>query len=105
MAKKSQADVLFERLHANGLRKRVARDLSDRALGCRGQLQAVEGRAGARSPTCTKIVAELEDRAKGSPAKKRQAAAKKAAATRKRKAAQRSAAARKGARTRAKAKA
>ena len=29
MAAKSQADVLFERLRANGLRKRVARDLSD----------------------------------------------------------------------------
>ena len=96
MAKKSQADVLFERLHANGLRKRVARDLSSAlaAAGSSGPSKAAQAR-----------VAELEDRAKGSPAKKRQAAAKKAAATRKRKAAQRSAAARKGARTRAKAKA
>ena len=104
MAKKSQADVLFERLHANGLRKRVARDLSS-ALAAAGSSGPSKARAGARSPTCTKVVADLEDRAKGGPAKKRQAAAKKAAATRKRKAAQRSAAARKGARTRAKAKA
>jgi hypothetical protein len=68
MAAKSQADALFERLRASGLRK---------------------------------LVADLEDRAKGGPAK-REAAAKKAAATRKRKAEQRSAAARKAARTRAK---
>ncbi len=103
MAKKSQADVLFERLHANGLRKRVARDLSSAlaAAGSSGPSKAAQ----ARVADLKKIVAELEDRAKGSPAKKRQAAAKKAAATRKRKAAQRSAAARKGARTRAKAKA
>ena len=95
MAKKSQADVLFERLHANGLRKRVARDLSSAlaAAGSSGPSKAAQAR-----------VADLEDRAKGGPAK-RKAAAKKAAATRKRKAAQRSAAARKGARTRAKAKA
>ena len=50
------------------------------------------------------ITAELEDRAKGGPAK-RKAAAKKAAATRKRNAAKRSTAAKKAARTRAKARA
>ena len=60
--------------------------------------------AQARIAELRKVVADLEDRAKGGPAK-RQAAAKKAAATRKRKAAQRSAAAKKAARTRAKAKA
>jgi len=102
MAKKSQADVLFERLHANGLRKRVARDLSSAlaAAGSSGPSKAAQ----ARIADLQRVVADLEDRAKGGPAK-RQAAAKKAAATRKRKAAQRSAAAKKAARTRAKAKA
>jgi hypothetical protein len=47
------------------------------------------------------VVSELEDRAKGGPAK-RQATAKKAANTRKRNAAKRSQAAKKAARTRAK---
>ena len=95
---KSQSDVLFERLHANGLRKRVARDLS-KALS-----KANGGRAtAAASGTIAelrKIVADLEDRANGGSAK-RQAASKKAAATRKRKANQRSAAAKKAAQTRA----
>ena len=45
MAKKSQADVLFERLHANGLRKRVARDLSS-ALAAAGSSEI--GRASCR---------------------------------------------------------
>ena len=102
MAKQSQSDALFERLHANGLRKRVARDLSS-ALSAAGSSRPSKA-AQARIAELHKMVADLEDRAKGGPAK-RQAAAKKAAATRKRKAAQRSAAAKKRARTRAKAKA
>ena len=102
MARKSQADALFERLHANGLRKRVARDLST-ALASAGSSRPSKA-AQARIAELQKVVADLEDRAKGGPAK-RQAAAKKAAATRKRKAAQRSAAAKKAAQTRAKAKA
>ena len=99
MAKQTQADVLFERLRANGLRKRVARDLSNAlaAAGGSGPSKAAQ----ARITDLRKLVADLEDRAKGGPAK-RQAAAKKAAATRKRKAAQRSTAAKKAARTRAK---
>jgi hypothetical protein len=102
MAKSSQADVLFERLRANGLRKRVARDLSN-ALSSASS--SGPGKATtARIADLRKLVADLEDRAKGGPAK-RQAAAKKAAATRRRKAAERSAAAKKGARTRAQAKA
>ena len=102
MAAKSQADALFERLRANGLRKRVARDLADAlaAAGASGPSKAAQ----ARIASLRKTVADLEDRAKGGPAK-RKAAAKKAAATRKRKAAQRSAAAKKAAKTRAKAKA
>ena len=100
---KSQADQLFERLHANGVRKRVARDLAGAfaAAGNSGPSKAAQ----ARIADLRKVVADLEDRAKGSPAKKRQAAAKKAAATRRRKAAERSTAAKKAARTRAKAKA
>jgi hypothetical protein len=99
---KSQADVLFDRLRANGIRKRVAKDLSQ-ALSTAGG--SGPGKAAtARIAELRKMVADLEDRAKGGPAK-RQAAAKKAAATRKRKAAERSAAAKKAARTRAKAKA
>ncbi len=98
---KSQADVLFEQLRANGLRKRVARDLSQ-ALSSAGG--SGPGKAAtSRISDLRKLVADLEDRAKGGPTKRR-AAAKKAAATRKRKANQRSQAAKKAARTRAKAK-
>ena len=101
MAAKSQADALFERLRANGLRKRVARDLSDALSSASGSRPSKAAQA--RIAELHKLVADLEDRAKGGPAK-RQAAAKKAAATRKRKANERSAAAKKAARTRAKAK-
>ena len=43
---KSQADVLFERLRANGLRKRVARDLSQAlsAASGSGPSKAAQGR-------------------------------------------------------------
>jgi hypothetical protein len=102
MATESQTDDLMERLHANGLRKRVARDLSTAiaVAGSSGPSKAAQ----TKIAELRKVVADLEDRAKGGPAK-RSAIAKKAAATRKRKAAQRSAAARKAARTRAKAEA
>ena len=68
MAKKSQADVLFERLHANGLRKRVARDLSTAiaAAGSSGPSKAAQ----ARVAELRKVVADLEDRAKGGPKKR-----------------------------------
>jgi hypothetical protein len=99
---KSQADALFDRLRANGLRKRVARDLTEAFGAASGS--APSKAAQARITELRKLVADLEDRAKGGPAK-RKAAAKKAAATRKRKANERSAAAKKAARTRAKAKA
>jgi hypothetical protein len=99
---KSQADALFERLRANGIRKRVAKDLSEALSSANGSRASKA--ATARIAELRKIVADLEDRAKGGPAK-RQAAAKKAAATRKRKAKERSLAAKKAARTRAKAKA
>jgi hypothetical protein len=96
---KSQADALFDRLRANGIRKRVAKDLSS-ALG-RTNNSGPSKAAQARIAELRKLVADLEDRATGGPAK-RKAAAKKAAATRKRKATARSTAAKKAAATRAK---
>ena len=95
----SQADALFDRLRKNGLRKRVAKDLSEALSSAPGSRASKA--ATMRIADLQKLVADLEDRAKGGPAK-RQAAAKKAAATRKRQAAARSAAAKKAARTRAK---
>jgi hypothetical protein len=92
---------LFDKLRARGLRKSAANNLAkafgkaDSSPPPRGAKRAV---AQLRS-----VVDELEDRARGGPAK-RKAAAKKAAATRKRKANQRSAAAKKAARTRARSK-
>ena len=98
MAKDSD---LFDKLRARGLRKSAASNLSkafgraDKSPPSKGAKRAV---AELRS-----IVDDLEDRARGGPAK-RKAAAKKGAATRKRKANQRSAAAKKAARTRARSK-
>lgn len=98
MAKSKQSDDLFQRLRAQGLRKRTAKLISEATDGRRKPAKAV-------NKTLTdlrSIVSEAEDRISGGPAK-RKAAAKKAANTRKRKAAQRSAAAKKAARTRARA--
>jgi hypothetical protein len=89
---------LFDRLRATGLRKRVARDLSG-ALGKASSTRASKTAQGTVADL-RRLVEDLEDRARGGPAK-RQAAAKKAAATRKRKAVARSTAAKKAARTRA----
>jgi len=96
---KSQADALFDRLRSNGIRKRVAKELSEALSSAQGSRASKA--ATTRIADLQKLVADLEDRAKGGPAK-RQAAAKKAAATRKRDAAKRSAAAKKAAQTRAK---
>jgi hypothetical protein len=94
---KSRTDDLFERLHAQGLRKRTAKLLSQATDRRRKPAKGVQ-----RSLNEVKrAVAQVEDRLSGGPAK-RTAAAKKAAATRKRNAQRRSAAAKKGARTRAK---
>ncbi len=100
MATKTPTPELFDRLRATGLRKRVARDLSD-ALSKAGNTRASQAAHGTIGEL-RKLVEELEDRASGGP-QKRSTAAKKAATTRKQQAAKRSAAARKGARTRAKA--
>ena len=94
MAKKKD---LFETLRANGLRKKTAKSLSnafgraDKSSPGRGARKAIND--------LKAVVADLEDRATGGPAK-RSAASKKAAATRKRRATQRSNAAKKAARTR-----
>jgi len=100
MATKKPTPELFDRLRATGLRKRVARDLSD-ALSKAGNTGASKA-AHSAIGDLRKLVEELEDRASGGP-QKRSTAAKKAATTRKQQAAKRSAAARKAARTRAKA--
>ena len=98
MAKTSRRDELFQRLRAQGLRKRTAKLIADATDRRRKPARGVE-----KSLTeLKKLVSEVEDRISGGPAK-RKAAAKKAANTRKRNAQRRSAAAKKGARTRAKA--
>jgi hypothetical protein len=100
MATKTSSTDLFDRMRASGLRKRVAKDLSDALskANSTGPGKAANGAIG----DLRKLVDELEDRARGGPTK-RSAAAKKAANTRKRQAAARSTAARKAARTRARA--
>jgi hypothetical protein len=89
---------LFDKLRARGLRKSAANNLA-KAFGRADSSPPSKGARRAVSELRS-LVDELEDRARGGPAK-RKAAAKKAAATRKRKAAERSAAAKKAARTRA----
>jgi hypothetical protein len=88
---------LFDKLRARGLRKSAASNLA-KAFGRADSSPPGKGARRAVSELRT-LVEELEDRARGGPAK-RQAAAKKAAATRRRKAKDRSAAAKKAARTR-----
>ncbi len=86
---------LFDTLRASGLRKRVAKTISD--TGGKGEDAVRE--------TVTRLRAvadDLETRVTGG-SRKRSAAAQKAARTRRANAAKRSTAAKKGARTRAKA--
>jgi hypothetical protein len=96
---KTRSDELLERLHVQGLRKRTAKLISQATDRRRKPAKPVQ-----RAVNDVKqLVAEVEDRLSGGPAK-RKAAAKKAANTRRRNAQRRSAAAaKKGARTRAKA--
>jgi hypothetical protein len=98
MAKNTKSDEFFQRLRAQGLRKRTAKLIS----------QASDRR---RKPPTTvqqtldnlkQLVSEAEDRLSGRSANRKEAA-RKAAKTRKANARSRSAAAKKGARTRAKA--
>jgi hypothetical protein len=88
---------LFDKLRARGLRKSAASNLA-KAFGRADSSPPGKGARRAVSELRS-LVDELEDRARGGPAK-RKAAAKKAAATRRRKATQRSEAAKKAARTR-----
>jgi len=92
---------LFDKLRARGLRKSAANNLS-KAFGRADRSPPNKGAKRAVSELRS-LVEDLEDRARGGPAK-RKASAKKAAATRRRKANQRSQAAKKAARTRARAK-
>jgi hypothetical protein len=94
---KSRSDDLFDRLRAQGLRKRTAKLLSEATDRRRKPAKGVKRSLG----EVKRAVSQVEDRLSGGPGK-RKAAAKKAAATRKRNAVRRSAAAKKGARTRAK---
>jgi hypothetical protein len=89
---------LFDTLRARGLRKSAASNLA-KAFGRADSNPPSKGARRAVTELRA-LVEELEDRARGGPAK-RKAAARKAASTRKRKAAQRSEAAKKAARTRA----
>jgi hypothetical protein len=95
---KSAHDDLFDRLRVGGVRKKVAKQVTDglEKGKSRQELQSVIDDLKA-------VTAEIEDRVKGGPARRRSQGAEKAAATRKRNAAQRRASARKAARTRARA--
>jgi hypothetical protein len=92
---------LFDKLRARGLRKSAANTIA-KAFGKADSSPPSKGAKRAVTELRS-LVDDLEDRARGGPAKRR-AAAKKGAATRKRKAAARSAAAKKAARTRARSK-
>jgi hypothetical protein len=100
VARSKKEQELFEVLRARGLRKRVARTVSEAASKTNGGRvpKPVRDALG----DLQSVVTEVQGRI-GGDSKKRSEAAKKAAQTRKRKAAQRSTAAKKAARTRAKA--
>jgi hypothetical protein len=100
MAKKSKQQDLADRLHVSGIRRKVADSVAKGVAAARPGRKAPKG-VNRVIAELKSITTELEDRAKGGPAR-RKAAAKKAAATRKRNAAKRRQAAKKAARTRAK---
>jgi hypothetical protein len=93
-AKSARTQDLADRLHASGLRKRTAELIAGTTDGRRKPAKQVR----AAIKEMKKALADVEDRAKGGPAK-RSAAAKKGAATRKKNAAARSEAAKKAAKT------
>ena len=100
MAKKNANQDLVDRLRVSGLRRKVAETVAAGVSAARPGRKPPK-RVDRVIAELKSVTAEIEDRVKGGPAK-RKAAAKKAAATRKRNAAKRSTAAKKGARTRAK---
>jgi hypothetical protein len=97
MANKQDKE-LQQRLRDNGLRKKVARAVTESTARGDGRDHPIVART---IENLRNAAAEIEDRAR---APRRSEAAKKAARTRKRKAAERSAAARKAAKTRSKAR-
>ena len=98
MAKRASTEDLFDQLRKSGLRKKTARLIAENTDGRKQPAKAVRSVI----DDLRDVAGDIEDRAKGGPAK-RKAAAKKAAQTRKRKERQRSQAAKKAARTRARA--
>ncbi len=96
-AKGKRDQDLVDHLHASGLRKRTAELIADATDGRRKPTKKVR----AVVKQMKKALRDVEDRAKGGPAK-RSAAAKKGAETRKKNAAKRSEAAKKAAKTRTK---
>ena len=102
MASKNAHQDLVDRLRMSGLRRKVAETVAAGVAAARPGRKPPK-RVDRVIAELKSVTAELEDRVKGGPAK-RKAAAKKAAATRKRNAAKRSTAATKAARTRAKAR-
>jgi hypothetical protein len=96
MAKSKRQQNLTKRLHASGIRKRTARLFAEATDGRRKPAKRVRSVV----EEMNRVLADVEDRISGGPAK-RKASAKKAVATRKRNAAKRSASAKKAARTRA----
>ena len=100
MAKKKRDEDLFSRLRELGMRKSRARKVSESFYSSSRKAPKAARRAIA---DLTGAAAEVQDRIKGGP-QKRKKAAEKAAKTRARNARKRSDSAKKGARTRAKAK-
>jgi hypothetical protein len=99
MAKKKKDEDLFNRLRELGMRKGRARKVSESLQNSSRKAPKAARRAIA---DLTGAAAEVQDRIKGGP-QKRKKAAEKAAKTRKKKARKRSESAKKGARTKAKA--
>jgi hypothetical protein len=97
MTKAKHDKKLADRLHASGVRSRTAELIAGAKDGRRKPAKRMR----AVVKEMHKVLAEVEDRATGRRAKRRNAA-KKGAQTRKRNAAKRSAGAKKGARTKAK---
>jgi hypothetical protein len=99
MAKRRNTNV-FDQLHAQGLRKRVARAVADLESGGKKAGAGAEKTAREALANLRALTAELEKRLGSSASTSRRAGARKAAATRKRAAAKRSGAAKKAAATR-----
>ena len=96
-----QSNDLFSTLRAQGLRKRVARALSEIESSSRGARGDVEKRARQAIKDLRAAADSIEKKLNIGGSGRRSSSAKKAAATRKRAAAKRSSSARKGAAKRA----